>query len=193
VWVNDADIRRLAAAGVTAVHNPVANMLLGSGVCPVEDLRWAGIPVALGTDGAASNDSQNMLEVGKMAPLLQKVTRLDPRTLTGRDALAMATIEGAAALGLQETIGSLETGKRADLVRLRSDRPALATIHDPHQQVVNATTPVDIGDVWVDGHRRVADGQLVAHNLADLVEASRPLAVELVTRAGLGAYSQLAR
>jgi 5-methylthioadenosine/S-adenosylhomocysteine deaminase len=192
VWVNDADIRLLADAGVSVVHNPVANMILASGVCPVPALRQAGIAVGLGTDGAASNDSQNMLEAIKAAALLQKLTRLDARAMTGRDVLAMATLEGAQTLGVQALVGTLEPGKRADLVRLGGDRPGLANIHDPYQQVVYCTSPVDVADVWVDGHRRVADGQLVDHDLAALVAASRPLAAELVTRAGLGRFSSLA-
>jgi 5-methylthioadenosine/S-adenosylhomocysteine deaminase len=193
VWVNDTDIRLLADAGVSVVHNPVANMILASGVCPVPALRQAGIAVGLGTDGAASNDSQNMLEAIKAAALLQKVSRLDARALTGRDVLAMATLEGAQALGLQNLVGSLEPGKRADVVRLGASRPGLANVHDPYQQVVYCTSPADVADVWVDGHRRVAGGQLVDHDLTTLVETSRPLAAELVTRAGLGEFSQLAR
>ena len=133
IWVHPEEILTLAASGATVVHNPVANMILGSGVCPVPALRQAGIPVGVGTDGAASNDSQNMLEAVKAAALLQKVARLDPRALTAADVLAMATIEGARALGLDGLIGSLEPGKRADLVRLRGDRPGLANVHDPAQ------------------------------------------------------------
>ncbi len=191
IWVSDADIQLLAEAGVTVVHNPVANMILASGVCPLSSLRQAGITVGLGTDGAASNDSQNMLEAIKAAALLQKVTRLDARAMTGRDVLAMATLEGARALGMDADIGSLEPGKRADLIRLGADRPGLANIHDPYQQVVYCASPADVADVWVDGRRRVSDGALVDHDLAALVEASRPLAAELVTRAGLGEFSQL--
>jgi 5-methylthioadenosine/S-adenosylhomocysteine deaminase len=193
VWVNHNDIRLLADAGVSVVHNPVANMILASGVCPVPALRQAGISVGLGTDGAASNDSQNMLEAVKAAALLQKVTRLDARAMSGRDVLTMATLEGAQALGIQDLIGSLEPGKRADLVRLGADRPGLANVHDPYQQVVYCASPADVADVWVDGRRRVADARLVDHNLADLVEASRTLATELVTQAGLGKFSRLAR
>lgn len=193
VWVSEADIGVLAEAGVAAVHNPVANMILGSGVCPVPALRRAGIPVGLGTDGAASNDSQNMLEVPKAAALLQKVARLDPRALLAGDVLAMATVEGASALGLDGLVGSLEPGRRADLVRLGGDGPGLANVHDPAQQVVYCASPADVADVWVDGHRRVAGGRLVGHDLAALVRASRPLAEELATRAGLGALSRLAR
>jgi 5-methylthioadenosine/S-adenosylhomocysteine deaminase len=191
IWVSDADIQLLAEAGVTVVHNPVANMILASGVCPLSSLRRAGIPVGLGTDGAASNDSQNMLEAIKAAALLQKVSRLDARAITSRDVLAMATQEGAQALGLEGDIGSLEPGKRADLIRLGTGRPGLANIHDPHQQVVYCASPADVADVWVDGMRQVAGGQLVSHDLTALVEASRPLAIELVTRAGLGEFSRL--
>jgi cytosine/adenosine deaminase-related metal-dependent hydrolase len=193
VWVDEAEIRLLADAGVTVVHNPVANMILASGVCPVPALRRAGMPVGLGTDGAASNDSQNMLEAVKAAALLQKVARLDPRALTAGDVLAMATIEGAHALGLDGLVGSLEPGKRADLVRLTGDRPGLANVHNAFQQVVYCTSPADVADVWVDGERRVASGRLIGHELTVLVQASRPLAAELVTRANLGAYSRLAR
>jgi 5-methylthioadenosine/S-adenosylhomocysteine deaminase len=192
IWVHPDEIAALARAGAAVVHNPVANMILASGVCPVPALRQAGMPVGIGTDGAASNDSQNMLEAVKAAALLQKLARLDPRALTAGDVLAMATLEGARALGLDGLVGSLEPGKRADLVRLRGDRPGLANVHDPRQQVVYCASPTDVADVWVDGVRRVADGRLVGHDLAGLVEASRPLATELVTRAGLERFSRLA-
>jgi 5-methylthioadenosine/S-adenosylhomocysteine deaminase len=192
VWVGERQVALLASAGVAAVHNPVANMILASGVCPVPALRRAGIPVGLGTDGPASNDSQNMLEAPKAAALLQKVSRLDPRALLAGDALAMATVEGARCLGLDGLVGSLEPGKRADVVRLRGDGPGLANVHDPAQQVVYCTSPADVADVWVDGRRLVASGRLVGHDLAALVEASRPLAAELVAKAGLGALSRLA-
>jgi 5-methylthioadenosine/S-adenosylhomocysteine deaminase len=191
IWLSGPEIELLAGAGVAVVHNPVANMILGSGVCPLAALRRAGITVGLGTDGPASNDSQNLLEAVKVAALLQKVDRLDPRAVTAGDVLAMATVEGARALGLERQVGSLEPGKRADVVRLRGDRPGLANVHDPRQQVVYRTSPADVADVWVDGVRRVADGRLVDHDLAALVEASRPLAAELVTRAGLGDLSRL--
>jgi cytosine/adenosine deaminase-related metal-dependent hydrolase len=193
IWVRETDVAALARAGATVVHNPVANMILGSGVCPLATLRGAGIPVGIGTDGAASNDSQNMLEAVKAAALLQKVARLDPRAATATDVLTMATLEGARALGLDGVVGSLQPGRRADVVRLRGDRPGLANVHDPRQQVVYCASPSDVADVWVDGVRRVADGELVGHDLAALVDASRPLAAELASRAGLVGLSRLAR
>jgi cytosine/adenosine deaminase-related metal-dependent hydrolase len=191
VWVGQADLAAIAGTGLAACHNPVANMILASGVAPVPALRAAGIAVGIGTDGAASNDSQNMLEAVKTAALLQKVATLDPTALTARDVLAMATSEGARALGLDELVGSLEPGKRADVVRLHGHGAGLANVHDPWQQVVYCAGPADVADVWVDGRRLVADGSLTGHDLAALVEASRPLAADLVARAGLGAYSAL--
>jgi 5-methylthioadenosine/S-adenosylhomocysteine deaminase len=87
------------------------------------------------------------------------------RALTGHDVLAIATVEGAQALGLEADIGSLLPRKRADLIRIGADRPSLANIHDLYQQVVYCTSPADVADVWVDGHRRVAGGRLVDHDL----------------------------
>jgi cytosine/adenosine deaminase-related metal-dependent hydrolase len=193
VWVADGGLDLLAANGAAAAHNPVANMILASGVCPVPELRRAGMAVGIGTDGAASNDSQNMLEALKVAALLQKVTRLDARALTARDVLTMATIEGARALGLDDRIGSLEPGKHADVVHLGGGRPGLANIHDPYQQIVFCASPADVADVWVGGERRVAAGRLTGHDLGALVAASRPLAGELIARAGLSTHSVLLR
>ena len=193
IWVGRPDIAILAAHGVAAAHNPVANMILASGVCPVDHLRGAGLAVGLGTDGAASNDSQNMLEAMKAAALLQKVSRLDPRALTAPEVLAMATIDGARGLGLDDVTGSLEPGKRADVVRFHGHGPGLANIHDPFQQLVYCTSPLDVADVWVDGRPRVRDGRLIDADLGSLIDDSRPLAKELVTRAGMQDLSCLAR
>jgi cytosine/adenosine deaminase-related metal-dependent hydrolase len=192
IWLGPADIRLLAQRTVKAVHNPVANMILASGVCQVGRLRDAGVIVGLGTDGAASNDSQNMLEALKLAALLQKISHLDPRAMTARECIVMATIDGARCLGLDRLVGSLEPGKRADIVLLTGGHVGLANIHDPYQQVVYCTSPADVGFVWVDGRQLVADGRLAGHDMASLVDMSRPLARELVRRARLTDYSRLA-
>ncbi|GIU97846.1 MAG: N-ethylammeline chlorohydrolase [Actinomycetota bacterium] len=184
IWLTEDDVDRLVRHGVAVSYNPVANMILGSGVCPVQRLRRAGIAVGVGTDGAASNDSQNMLEAVKVGVLLQKVAATDPAVMSARDALAMATIEGARALGLDDRIGSLEPGKRADVVRL-AGTVELATVHDPYQQVVFCAGPRSVRDAWVEGHRLLADGALVDLDEDGVIEASRPLARELAERAGL--------
>jgi len=193
VWLNEHDISLMAHKHVNVCHNPVANMILASGVCQVSRLRAAGINVGIGTDGAASNDSQNMLEAIKCAALLQKVHTLDPRSLLATDVLRMATIEGARALAIDHLVGSLEVGKRADVVRMRGDLPGLANIHDPYQRVVYSSGPADVADVWVDGIRRVANGAITAGDIHAWVAASKPLAADLVTRAGLQDRSVLAR
>src|SRR5215472_17384583 len=160
IWINEPDIEILIRHGATVAHNPLANMILASGVCPVPRLRAAGIPVALGTDGAASNDSHDMLQVMKSAALMQKLHHLDPLALTARDVLAMATIEGARALGIDQRIGSLEAGKQADVVRFAGDGARLAYVHDPYQQVVYCAGTDDISDVWVAGRHMLAGRKL---------------------------------
>jgi len=191
IWCDRADIGMLASRHVAVCHNPVANMILASGVCPVDALRREGIPVALGTDGAASNDNQDMFGVLKTAALLHKVAALDPHAITARDVLRMATIEGARALGMERQIGSLEPGKRGDVVLLDGDTPELATIHDPFQQVVYCATARCVSDVWVDGRRRVAGGTLVDADVRALAAAARGLGADLVTRAALAGESML--
>jgi cytosine/adenosine deaminase-related metal-dependent hydrolase len=185
IWVLEPDIELLAANRATVVHNPLSNMILGSGVCPVPRLRSAGIPVGLGTDGAASNDSHDMLQVIKCAPLLQKLRHLDPGALTARDALAMATIEGARALGLDHLVGSLETGKRADLIRFSGAGCRLAYVHDPYQQIAYGAGPGDIADVWVQGRHVVSGGEVATVSEAAVVRHARELAGELFAAAGL--------
>ncbi|MGE0731247.1 MAG: amidohydrolase family protein [Acidimicrobiia bacterium] len=193
VWVNESDISLLAARDVKVAHNPVANMILASGVCPVPRLRREGVTVGIGTDGAASNDSNNMLEAMKMAALIQKLHHLDATRMRATDALRMATIEGARALTLDREIGSIEVGKKADLVRFSGLGPGLANVHDPYERIVYCASPRDVADVWVDGVQRVAAGELVGADVAELVLDSKPAAAELVSRAGLGELSVLAR
>jgi 5-methylthioadenosine/S-adenosylhomocysteine deaminase len=185
VWVNEPDVAMLAGSKCSVVHNPISNMILGSGICPVPRLRAAGIPVGLGTDGAASNDSHDMLQAIKVSALIQKMTHLDPTVMTAVDSLTMATIEGARALGLDRDIGSLEPGKRADIVRFRADGPRLAYVHDPYQALVYCAGSDDISDVWIDGHHVLENKVLqTVRESAVLAEAQR-LAKELFSLAGL--------
>jgi cytosine/adenosine deaminase-related metal-dependent hydrolase len=167
-------------------------MLLGNGVCPVPRLRSEGITIALGTDGAASNDNQDMFGVIKTAGLLHKLNTMDPTVISAREVLAMATIEGARALGIDAEVGSLEAGKRGDVVLLDGNTPELATIHDPWQQVVYCATARCVSDVWVDGHRRVAGGEVPGVDLPALAAEARAAGADLARRAGLGAESAYA-
>jgi len=118
VHVSAEEISIMAGRGVSVCHNPVSNLFLGDGFAPVVEMVNAGITVALGTDGAASNNSQDMFEVIKMAALLQRARTQDPHAIAPMQALRIATIDGARALGIDRLVGSLEPGKRADLIML---------------------------------------------------------------------------
>jgi 5-methylthioadenosine/S-adenosylhomocysteine deaminase len=193
IWVNEPDIEILTTHRSTIAHNPLANMILASGICPVPRLRAAGIPVALGTDGAGSNDSHDMLQVMKCASLVQKLHHLDPLALTARDVLTMATIEGARALRADQRIGSLEVGKQADVVRFAGDGVRLAYVHDPYQQLVFCAGPDDISDVWVAGRRVLSGRELTTFDEGEIVAEARRLAAEVATLAGLQELSAMTR
>ena len=122
--MDEQDRALLAEKSVGCVHNPTSNMKLASGAAPVTALRAAGVAVGLGTDGAASNNDLNLFEEMDLAAKLQKLSSGDPKALPAADALALATVEGARALGLEQEIGSLEAGKRADLIMVRRSRAA---------------------------------------------------------------------
>ena len=165
-------------------------MLLGNGVCPVPRLRSEGITIALGTDGAASNDNQDMFGVIKTTGLLHKVNTMDPTVI---QALARCSrwprSRARGRFGIDDVTGSLEAGKRADVVLLDGNTPELATIHDPWQQIVYCATARCVSDVWIDGHRRVADGAVPEVDVPDLAREARERGADLVRRAGLGAES----
>jgi cytosine/adenosine deaminase-related metal-dependent hydrolase len=192
IWCGERDLSLMAAHDVAVAHSPVANMILASGVCPVPRLRREGIRVGIGTDGAASNDNQDMFGAVKAAALLQKVHHLRADAITAIDVMRMATLEGARALRIDDRVGSLEPGKRADVVLLDGNTPELAAIHDPWQQIVYCATSRCVSHVWVDGAARVAAGRLVEQELREIVVEARAQAVDLAQRAELDGESVLA-
>jgi 5-methylthioadenosine/S-adenosylhomocysteine deaminase len=162
VWVNDADMAILKSRDVGVAHCPSSNMKLASGVAPVLKMRALGIAVGLGTDSSAgSNNDVNMFEELDLAAKLQKVTTLDPQALPASAALEMATIVGARVLGLEKEIGSLEIGKRADMITVRIDRPNAVPLYDPISQMVYALKAEDVRDVMVNGKPVVRDGRIL--------------------------------
>jgi 5-methylthioadenosine/S-adenosylhomocysteine deaminase len=159
VWVDSADMQVLKARGVGVAHNPSSNAKLASGVAPVPKMRALGIAVGLGTDGpAGSNNDLNLFEEMDLAVKLQNVSSLNPQALSAEAALEMATIDGARALGLAQEIGSLETGKRADVIAVRTDRPNGVPLYNPISQMVYALKADDVRDVMVNGKPVVRDG-----------------------------------
>jgi len=160
VWVDDADLRILKSRSVGLAHCPSSNMKLASGVAPVVKMLALDIAVGLGPDGpAGSNNDFNLFEEMDLAAKLQKVTTGNPRALPATAALEMATIRGARALGLEKEIGSLEPGKRADLISVRLDRPHAVPLYNVISHLVYALKGCDVRDVMVNGRVVVRDAQ----------------------------------
>lgn len=151
VWVSADDITTLVRRGVGVSHNPESNMKLASGSAPVVDYLKAGAALGLGTDGAASNNDLDMFEAMRQASFLAKHVSRDPRVVSAATALEMATIGGARALGMQDQIGSLEAGKRADLIVVRMNRARQTPIYDPVSHLVYTTRGDDVDTTIVNG------------------------------------------
>ncbi len=158
--LTDRDIERFARYGVHVVHCPYSNLKLASGLCRTPALLGAGVNVALGTDGAASSNSLDLFEAARLASLLAKVSSGDAAALPERQALFLATLGGARALGLDDTIGSLEPGKSADLVAVDLSAPRFLPVHNPISQLVHTQSGSAVSHVWVRGRALVDDGAL---------------------------------
>ena len=157
VWVDDADLRILKARNAGVAHCPSSNMKLASGAAPVGRMIDMGIAVGLGPDGpAGSNNDFNLFEEIDLAAKLAKLSTGDPRTLPARTVLEMATIRGARALGLEREIGSLEAGKRADLITVLLDGAHAWPMYEVESQLAYALKGSDVSDVWVNGRQVVA-------------------------------------
>ncbi|MGA3015487.1 MAG: amidohydrolase family protein [Bryobacteraceae bacterium] len=180
VWVNDADMEILKARGVGVAHCPSSNMKLASGVAPVARMLELGLTVGLGPDGpAGSNNDLNMFEEMDLAAKLQKVMTLDPETLPASTALEMATIRGARVLGMEKEIGSLEAGKRADMIAVRLDRPNAVPMYDAVSQMVYALKGEDVRDVMVNGKPVVSDGRILTLNQAQILQKAEEYRVKV--------------
>lgn len=151
VWLDDADIAIYAKHGVAAAHNPISNLKLASGVCRVEDLQRAGVAVGLGTDGSSSNNIMSMHRELQVAALIHKIRNYDAQAVGARDALKLATIEGAKAIRWQDAIGSIAEGKKADLTLYKLDAPWNVPHHDVVSNLAYAAQQSDIDSVFVQG------------------------------------------
>jgi 5-methylthioadenosine/S-adenosylhomocysteine deaminase len=156
----DGEFAALAQANVNVVHCPESNLKLGSGVCPVPKLLAAGVNVALGTDGAASNNDLDMLGELRTAALLAKGANLDPTAVPAHTALRLATLNGAKALGRDAEFGSLVPGKAADIVAIDLSDLSTQPVYDPVSQIVYSATREQVTDVWVAGKRLFAGRKL---------------------------------
>ncbi len=151
VWLTDTEMDLLARRGVGVVHNPESNMKLASGVAPVPDLLARRVAVGLGTDGCASNNNLDLFQEMDSAAKLHKVHRLDPTVMPANVVLEMATLGGARVLGMEKEIGSLEVGKKADVIILDLNRPHLQPVYNLPSHLVYSATGADVRDVIIDG------------------------------------------
>ncbi len=186
VYLTPSEILRSAELGLKVSHNTISNMYLSSGIAPVPEMLEAGVCVALGVDGAASNNSQDMIELMKSTALLHKVNRRDPLAMTGEAVLAMATIEGAKAIGEEENLGSLELGKKADCFIYNPELSAKSTpVHHPVSTLVYSGTHCCVETVLVDGRPLLLDGVLTAASEVDVIRHGQRTAEDLAARAGI--------
>lgn len=184
VHVTDEDMAILAAApGGGVAHCPVSNLKLACGVAPIVAWRRAGVAVGVGTDGAASANQLSLWGEVRLMALLQKNLTGDPRSFTAYDALWVATAGGARVLGLADRIGTLEPGKRADVIVVDARRPGLSPVHDPFSTLAYSTNPGDVETVLVDGRVLVEGGRLTALDAAEVVAKAGERARRLLARA----------
>jgi 5-methylthioadenosine/S-adenosylhomocysteine deaminase len=184
VWVDDREQCILAERGVKVLHCPGSNLKLGSGIAPVSEMRARGISVSLGADGAACNNRLDMFDEIRLAATLQAM-RKGPGALSARDAIWMATREGARAVGLEHEIGSIEPGKRADLIIVDRNRPHLAPDRDPWSTLAYAARGTDVRLTMVDGEVLVDRFALTRLDAAEVAAEARSAAAALASRAGV--------
>ena len=173
VWVDQADIATLVQYGVGCTNNPSSNMKTAAGVSPVVDMLAAGAAVGLATDGAASNNNQDMFEEMDLAAKLQKITRMDSRALPAEQVVEMATIGGARAVHLEKLIGSLEAGKKADLIVVDTTAPHATPMYNVYSQLVYALKATDVRSVVIGGKMVMEDRKMLTlDETAILVKAN---------------------
>ena len=173
VHLSTGEIEEMAEAGVRVIHNPESNMKLASGVAPVPEMLAAGMTVGLGTDGCASNNNLDLFTEMDMAAKLQKVRLLDPTVMDAETVLKMATIEGARALGMDAMTGSIETGKKADIIVVHTRKPHLTPLYNPYSQLVYAARGNDVTHVIINGRPVMADRKLLTLDLEAVMETAR--------------------
>jgi 5-methylthioadenosine/S-adenosylhomocysteine deaminase len=184
VWVDESEQALLARHDVKVMHCPGSNLKLGSGVAPVVEMRKRGITVSLGADGAACNNRLDMFEEMRLAAVLQAF-RLGPGALKASEVLWMATRAGARTLGREAEIGSIEVGKRADLILVGRAQPHVAPDPDPYSMLVYAARGSDVRVTMVDGELLVDEGTPVRISRSDVVAEARAAAKRLAERAGV--------
>ena len=187
VWLDHSEIQRLAQKNIGVAHNPTSNLKLVSGLAPVSEMIAAGVHVGLGTDGEKENNNLDMFEEMKFASLLAKTRESDPTALDAWQVLRMATIDGAKAIGLGDAIGSLETGKKADFISVRTNTPRMTPLLDGnyfnlHQNLVFAVQGNDVDLTVCDGQELVRNGTLCNGDLSEIMAKVQTCVPDLFAR-----------
>ena len=183
VHVSADDIKLLKQHKVSVLNNPTSNMKLANGFAPIDALLKKGVNVALGTDGSASNNNVNMFEEMHLAALVNKAVNEDAESVPAQQVLRMATINGAKALGLENEIGSLEVGKRADLILLDANKPHYFPRHNPVSSIAYSAQAADVSTVLVNGQVLLENYQLKTIDLQETMQEAERMAFDLVRRA----------
>ncbi|MBW1781180.1 MAG: amidohydrolase [Deltaproteobacteria bacterium] len=177
VHLDGREIEQIADHGVKVIHNPESNMKLASGIAPVPQLLAHGVTVGIGTDGCASNNNLDLFTEMDTAAKLHKARALDPTVMDAVTVLKMATIEGARALGLAERIGSIETGKKADIIIIDTNKPHLTPMYNCFSHVVYAARGNDVSHVIINGQLVMAQRMLQTLNLQDVMKRARETSI----------------
>ena len=186
IFVDAADEKILAERKVGCVHNPSSNMMLASGVSPVPDMRAAGVAVGLGTDGpAGSNNDLDLMEEMDLAAKLAKITRGDPLALNAKAVVEMATIDGASALHMEKEIGSLEAGKKADLILIDLNRPNAVPMYEVYAQIAYALKGSDVETVIIGGKVVMRDRKLLTVNELEAIAKARDYKTKIAASLGI--------
>lgn len=179
VYIYEEEIEMMAAYGVKVIHNPESNMKLASGIAPVPEMIAKGLNVGLGTDGCASNNNLDLFGEMDMTAKLHKVNSLDPTVMDTVTVLKMATIEGAKALGIEDITGSLEVGKRADIIILDCNKPHLTPMYNPYSHCVYAASANDVSHSIINGRLIMEDRRLISLDINEIIAKAEEKAVQV--------------
>jgi 5-methylthioadenosine/S-adenosylhomocysteine deaminase len=181
VHIDKSEIKRMAEHGVRAVDNPESNMKLASGISPVSQLIASGITVGLGTDGCASNNNLDLFTEMDTAAKLHKIETMDPTVLDAVTVLKMATIEGARTLGLEDITGSIEVGKKADIIIVDTNKPHLTPMYNPYSHIVYSARGNDVSHSIINGQLVMEDRKLLTFDLDEILSRAKNKSKQILT------------
>ena len=185
IWITSDEVRLIAQRGAKVAHNPVSNMLLADGICRVPEMLASGVNVGLGVDGAASNNSQDMFETMKTFVLLHRVNELDASVFTPYDAIKLATIESARTIGWEDEIGSLEAGKKADIIVVKTNSCHIGPTIDVVTNMVFSGNGRDVDTTIIDGNVLMKNRQFTQYSAEDIFEKGNSCAHRIAEECGI--------